>query len=93
MIFKSGPNPDEASALDMSARMTFESLKLRKAGKFNEAMAEGQKFSRDYGANKAVMMGLLGKCGVAQDANPDFQAAVKSGYLKALARMIQDHQT
>ena len=89
LIYRRGPNPNKAAALDIGARTAFESLKLDKNGNYPVALSEAGEFAREHRTDQAMMMGLLAECERDQDANPDYQIALKDGSLLALARKLE----
>lgn len=89
LIYRRGPNPDRAAALNMNARTTFESLKLDKAGDYPVALSQAGDFARKHGADQQMMMDLLAKCEADQDADPEYRIALKDGSLLATARRLE----
>ena len=48
LIYRRGPNPNKAAALDIGARTAFESLKLDKNGNYPVALSEAGEFAREH---------------------------------------------
>ena len=91
-ILLKGPEPDRPHALGMSARMVFESIRLKRAGKFAGAFAQAEAFLKEHVRDQQAMMSLLKNCGTKLDANSDYQAGIRDGSLISLAEKLEQRQ-
>ncbi len=83
----SGDNPNYKAAIGMSGRILFE-MKRMSASELPKAKEVGSDLLAQYGKNFDLMNKLLLDCRDNQNADPSFQAADKSGAIKAAARKV-----